>query len=458
MSGAFESLDVIVIGGGISGLSAAHTLTRRGRRVALVEAAPEFGGSMGTLRTDGYVADRGPQSIVATPELMDLVRGLGLEEKVIRSEPSAKKRYIYRHRRLIEVPMSPAGLIATPLISMGAKLRLLAEPLIKPSVDAADESIASFVARRAGAELVDAVVAPVISGICAGDPARLSVRSTLPALVRFEQEHGSVIGGFLAQRRAPSSGSPAARAETIGFVDGNATLVGALVKSLQGKAYASARVDQIRLRGAGFALDCDGLPERTIEASRVVVATSAGAAAVLLEPLEPAAAAALRAIESPPLAQVVLAYPRSSIGAALDGFGFLACRGEGIRSLGAVWNSVIFQGRCPDDELLLTAFLGGATDPSIAQCSDAELAHIAHDDVARAMSISAKPNVVAGFRWAAAIPQYTIGHDQRVAAISAAVGRIPGLSLLGNYGKSPRVADCVKQAEDLAQAITPVRD
>ena len=456
MSGAFESLDVIVIGGGISGLTAAHALHRAGRRVVLVEAAPEFGGSMGTLRSGGYVADRGPQSITATPDLLELIRALGLEDQLIRSQPSAKKRYIYRHGRLIALPMSPSGFIATPLLSAGAKWRLIAEPLIGRRDTDADESIASFVSRRAGAEVVDAVVAPVISGIYAGDPARLSIRSTLPALPRFEREYGSVIFGFLAERRARDSSRLSARSEIIGFADGNATLVDALAKALDGHAYANARVNRIGLRGAGFALDCDGLPERTIEAAHVIVATPAGAAAELLEPLEPEAAAALRAIESPPLAQVVLAYPRSSVGAALDGFGFLACRGEGVRSLGAVWNSVIFAGRCPDAEVLLTVFLGGATDPSIASCSDSDLVNIAHQDVARAMNIEAsKPKVIAGFRWSAAIPQYTIGHGHRMALITARVGRIPGLALTGNYLKSPRVADCIAQAEELAQALTP---
>jgi oxygen-dependent protoporphyrinogen oxidase len=458
VSGAFESLDVIVIGGGISGLTAAHALHRGDRRVVLVEAVSEFGGSMGTLRTGPYIADRGPQSVAAAPEPMDLVRALGLEDRVIHSQPAAKRRYIYRHGRLIAMPLSPGALIVTPLLSAGAKWRLLAEPFIGRRTDDADESIASFVARRAGLEIVNAVAAPIVSGVYAGDPARLSMRSTLPSLVRMEEEHCSVIRGFLAQRRASDPISVSARPEIIGFIGGNATLVDALVQSLEGRAYSGVRVERIRLRGAGFALDCDGLPERTIEAAHVIVATPAAAAADLLEPLEPAAAAALRAIESPPLAQVVLAYPRSSVGAALDGFGFLACRDEGVRSLGAVWNSVIFQGRCPDDEILLTVFLGGATDPSIAQCSDEELARIAHQDVSRVMNIAgAKPKVVAGFRWSAAIPQYTLGHRLRVATINAAVGRVPGLSLLGNYGKSPRVADCIGQAMALAQAIAPAR-
>jgi oxygen-dependent protoporphyrinogen oxidase len=453
VSGLFESLDAIVIGGGITGLTAAHALRNAGRRVALLEAAPVFGGCMGTLRNGPYVADMGPQTIVATQEVQELVDELGLRERVLRTEPAAKKRYIYRGGRLMPVPAGPGELIVTPLLSAGAKWRLLAEPFIARRTDDVDESIASFVARRAGPELVDAVVGPAVSGVFAGDPARLSVRSALPALVKFEREYGSVTRGFLAQRRELGR-TPQAR-DMIGFTGGNATLIDTLVGRLQSHAYTNARVTRIFQRGAGFALECDGLPERSIEAARVIIATSAGSAGYLLEPLEPGAAAALHAIESPPLAQVVVAYPRASVGVPLDGFGFLACRNEGVRMLGAVWNSVIFRERCPDDEVLLTAFLGGATDPAVAQCTDAELANIAHQDLLCTMHIrdDVKPKVIAGFRWASAIPQYAIAHEQRLAQIAKGMGRIPGLFLSGNYLDGARVADCIRRGQAFARLL-----
>ncbi len=371
MSGAFESIDVAVIGGGFSGLVAAHHLKQAGRRVVLLEASPIFGGCAGSVRTGPYVADMGPQSIVATPAVVELVHELGLDDRFQRADGTAKKRYIFRHGRLIPVPTSPAGFLATPLLSSGAKWRLLAEPWIPGRADDADESIASFVTRRGGPELVDAVVGPVISGIYAGDPAKLSARSTMPALTRLEQEHRGVLRGFIVERFIArgriNSTAPSARSAPAGFDGGNATLVDALLESLQGSIYPSARVKRLSQRGAGFALECDGLPERVIEATRVIVATPAGAAADLLAPLEPEAVRELRAIEHPPIAQVVLAFPRANAGVPLDGFGFLACRGEGVRILGAVWNSTLFRGRCPDDEVLLTAFLGGATDPDIGQ-------------------------------------------------------------------------------------------
>ncbi|MBV8281121.1 MAG: protoporphyrinogen oxidase [Candidatus Eremiobacteraeota bacterium] len=450
MSGAFESVDVAVVGGGISGLTAAYALRKAGRNAVLLEASQGFGGCMGSVRAQPYLADRGPQSFVATPPLVELIHDLGLDEQVIAAGASGARRYIYRHGALIPVPMSPGALVGTPLLSLSAKLRLAGEFFVRNRPTSDDESVASFLARRAGGEIVEAVAGPVIAGIYAGDPARLSARSTLPGMVRFEETHGSVIRGFLSQpkatvatRRQPS--------RTIGFRGGNAQLIDALTAALQGSAYAGARVARIRQRGAGFALECDGLPEGTIEAARVIVATPAAGAADLLEALEPAAAAALREIEYAPIAQIVSAYPRGDIGVPIDGFGFLACRGEGVRILGAVWNSAIFTGRSPDDELLCTAFLGGALDAEIGALSDTELAQVAHTDLSRVMHIApGTPKVVAGFRWAAAIPQYTIGHAQRVARIDAAAARVPGLFLIGNYADGVSVADCVRRARDAA--------
>lgn len=453
MSGAFEALDVAVVGGGISGLAAAHALRKAGRNVVVLEASSSFGGCIGSVRTSPYLADRGPQSFAATTALLDLVEDLGLTSAIVGAQGTASKRYIYRHGGLNAVPKSPGQFISTPLLSTGAKWRLMAEPFVHRRSDAAEESVASFVERRAGPEILDAVVAPVMSGIYAGDPSQLSARSTVPALVRFEQEYGSVMRGLLAARRTGATDARRPRTP-IGFTGGNATLIDTLLNSLEGRAYAKARVTRIGQRGAGFALECQGLPEQKIEAARVVIATPAAAAADLLEPLEPSVAADLRAIQYPPIAQVVLAYPRASVRVPLDGFGFLACRGEGVRILGAVWNSAIFPGRCPEGEVLVTAFIGGATDAAVADLTDDELTRMAHGDISRIMRISdARPKVVAGFRWNDGIPQYTLGHGSRLERIAAAAARIPGLSLIGNYFHGASVGDCVDHATHSAAVI-----
>jgi oxygen-dependent protoporphyrinogen oxidase len=295
-----------------------------------------------------------------------------------------------------------------------------------------------------------------MSGIYAGDSTRLSARSTMPALVRFEKEHGSIARGFFAARvRARSARQESALARrTIGFSGGNDALIDALGSRLAGRTYTGARAVSLRQRGAGFALEFDGLPERTVETKRVLVATPAAAAATLLEPFEADAARALAEIRYPPIAQVAIAYKRADVGVSLDGFGFLVARAENVRILGAVWNSAVFADRAPADTILCTAFVGGALDEGVAELTDEALARIVDADLRRIMHIAdGMPTVVAGFRWAAAIPQYEIGHAQRLARITAGVARVPGLALTGNYLDGVSVADCIRHAGQAANAL-----
>ena len=447
MSGAFENVDIAIIGGGISGLATAHALRKAGRNAVVLEASPSFGGAVGSARQDQYLIDRGPQSLVLSPQLAELCRDLGIEGRLVEAKTEGTKRYIYRHGRLNQVPSSPGQFIASRMLSIAAKWRLFSEAFVRPRVGSSDESVASFVTRRAGPEVLDALVTPVLGGIYAGDPAKLSARSTMPALVRFEAESGSVVRGVLARPKKTVAVDFSRPRGPVSFASGNATLIDALAQSLFGHAYANARVTRIAQRGAGFTLECQGLPEGKIDAGRVVIATSAPSAAVLVDPIEPDAARALREIEYAPIAQVALAYPRSNVGVPLDGFGFLVCRGEGVIVLGAVWNSVLFPERAPSDELLCTAFLGGSLEPGIADLGDEEVARVAHADFSRIMNISkAKPHVVAGFRWSEGIPQYTVGHQERLERIKTAIDRIPGLSLVGNYFAGVGVGDCLRQA------------
>jgi oxygen-dependent protoporphyrinogen oxidase len=453
VSGTFENVDVAIIGGGISGLAAAHALRKAGRNAVVLEASPDFGGVAGSVRQSQYLVDRGPQSLQSSPALFELCRDLGIEGRLTEGKAEGAKRYIYRHGMLNQVPASPGQFICSPLLSAGAKWRLFREAFVAPRTDGSDESVASFVARRAGPEVLDALVTPVLGGIYAGDPVKLSARSTMPALVRFEAENGSVLRGVLARKKNVEADKKDAAVDftrprgPVSFAGGNATLIDVLAQSLFGHAHANARVTRIGQRGAGFSLECQGLPEGKIDAGRVVIATSAQSAAMLLDQIEPDAAHALREIEYAPIAQVALAYPRPNVGVPLDGFGFLACRGEGVRVLGAVWNSVLFPERAPSDELLCTAFLGGSLDPGIADLGDEELSRIAHADLRRIMNISnAKPHVVAGFRWSEGIPQYTVGHQERLERIAATIDRIPGLSLVGNYFAGVGVSDCLRQA------------
>ncbi|MDQ6779899.1 MAG: protoporphyrinogen oxidase [Candidatus Eremiobacteraeota bacterium] len=457
----FQPVDVAVVGGGVSGLTCAFWLKRAGLNVTLFEASRQAGGCIQSLRTAPYIADGGPQSFLANAELLELVRTAGLESALQTVDPVALRPYFFHKGRLVEVPRSPPAVLKTPLLSAGAKLRLLGEPLIAARTQTSDESIASFVCRRAGRELLGAVIAPYVSGIFAGDPAKLSMSSVFPSAVALERSHGSVLRGFLSQRQAAKAealaaggdGKPVPR-KTVGFRGGNDALPNALAEQLGRDLRLGVSVKAMWQRGNWLELQLADAGQTRVVARSVVIATPAANAAQLLQIFNPQLGAQLEAIGHPPVVQIALAYPRSAVGVPLEGFGFLAARQEKLRILGCVFNSVMFPDRCPENELLLTVFLGGATDPQIYDSNDAELTRIAHADLQRVLKIAdTRPTIVAGFRWPFAIPQFNIGHAQRVQSIQDAAATIPHLYLCGNYLANPSVGALVGSAKTLASTI-----
>jgi len=458
---AFQPVDVAVVGGGISGLSCAFWAKRMGLSVLLLESEPSVGGCMRSVRNGECIADGGPQSIMSSPEFMELVEAAGIKELARTPAAEANQPYLFHGGRLVPVPQNLPALLSSPLLSLGGKLRLLSEPLVasrRSDAGAAeqDESVAAFVRRRAGPQVLDALVSPFVSGIFAGDPDKLSMRSAFPAVVDMERRHGSVLRGAVASRRAARrNGAVPKRRQSVGFGGGNDRLPAALAEQLGRELRTSAPVQAIWQRGEWLELSLADAALSRIVARSVVLATPAFVAADLLARFEPAASAELRAIAYSPVIQIALAYPRNAIGAPLDGFGFLAARSEGLRILGCVWNSAMFPDRCArEEDVLLTVFLGGALDPGVLAASDDELVRAAHADLRRAMKIhDGMPRVIAGFRWAKAIPQYDVGHDRKLKTIADAVARIPHMHLCGSYLTSPSVPDCIKLAKSVAEGL-----
>jgi oxygen-dependent protoporphyrinogen oxidase len=322
------------------------------------------------------------------------------------------------------------------------------EPFLAKRTAEGDESVASFGRRRAVAEIVDAVAGPFLAGINAGDSEQISVRSTFPALEKMEREHGSVL------RAIRASGIPKARPASFSFSRGNQELPRALAASLGDAVALRSPVERIELTSPGVALRVGGDTQGTVRADHIVVCTDGAAAARLIEPLSAAAARELAAIDSAPVVQIALVYPRAAVGVPLDGFGFLPSRSAAVRILGAVWNSVSFPDRCADGDVLVTVFIGGALDRALTAKSDDELVTIAHADVSRAMKIRrADARVVALFRSQTGIPQYTLGHDARVRAVEEAMTHIPAVTLCGNSLHGVSVSDCVRQARGIAHHV-----
>jgi protoporphyrinogen/coproporphyrinogen III oxidase len=451
MSPSFQPYDVVVAGAGISGLTCAWSLRQAGMRVLVLESGDDVGGCISTVRRDGCIADGGPQSFAASPALAGLASSLGIESKLQRAKAGVP--YFFSHGRLEPAPTSPGTFIASPLLSPGAKLRLLAEPFVGARLSDSDESVSDFASRRAGKAVVDALVRPMVNGIFAGDPARLSIRSAFPSLVESERHYTSVMIGAVARRR--KSGARR-RPAPLSFAGGNDALTNALASAVAPDIRLGARVTDLVLRGANIELIYEGVSSGSAVARHAVIATPAYESGRLLATLEPDASDALGAIAHAPIAQVALSYRLEEVEADLLGFGFLAGEDSGLRILGCTWNSSMFDDRCPRGRVLVTAFLGGTSDPTVATLRDEEIVGIAHRDLQRALGIEVPPAVIAGFRWDRAIPQYELGHAERLKAIAKSMSRLPQVSLAGNYFTGPSVSDCIAGALSTAEKITAV--
>jgi oxygen-dependent protoporphyrinogen oxidase len=480
-------LDVVVVGAGISGLAAAFRLARGGMRVAVLEASPRAGGALLTHEEAGFRFELGPNTVVeGDPGLPALIRDCGLEGERLEAAPEARRRYLWHRGRLVPLPGGPLSFLLSPLFPVAAKLRLLREPWAPPP-PAAEETLAAFVRRRLGQHFLDLVVAPFVSGVYAGDPERLAVRWAVPRIAALEAEHGSLMRGALARRKA----SAAPRGRMISLRGGIEELPRRLAREVGDVRFGLTCRRVLTIgggagsdgRGGRFVVEHDG---GAVAAERVLLAVPADAAAALLDEATQGRSRAFAEIPYPAVAVAAAGYRREDVAHPLDGFGFLRtsvsaprrtggpgetggwgeARGPGgtsaaagardpgtLRILGCLFSSSIFPDRAPAGHVTLTAFLGGRTDPEVATWSDERVATVAHDDLRRALGARAAPVVNVVHRWPRAIPQYELGHGRFVALRRDLERDFPGLHLGGNYLHGISVADCVRNALATADAI-----
>jgi protoporphyrinogen/coproporphyrinogen III oxidase len=443
----------IVIGGGISGLVCAYQLQQAGIPVRLLEAGGRPGGVIATVERDGYLFDLGPQSFLSTEPLLALIDALGLNDQLLHADPRAP-RYILVGGRLVPAPLAPPSLLKTRLFSAGTKWRLLTEIFRHTQPPDEDESIAAFVRRKFGAELLERLVGPFVSGIYAGDPEKLSLRAAFPKIHEFERQYGSVVRGAMKSR--PAKGTP--RAGLCSFREGMATLPRALSARLGDSLLLETSVTGLQ-RGTengkpGFAVSIvRDKQHETLAASAVVLATPANIASLLVLDLCDELAPVFSRIEYAPVAVVSTCYRREQFPRPPDGFGFLVPRSEGLHVLGTVFNSSLFAGRAPEGIACLTSFAGGATDPKFCELSDEDLSRTVCAEVSRVLGISGEPVVTNLRRYAQALPQYNLGHTQTIESLEKLATTMPELFLAGNYLSGPSIGACVEQATRTAQEV-----
>jgi oxygen-dependent protoporphyrinogen oxidase len=379
---------VLVIGGGISGLACAYRLQQAGIPVRALEAASRPGGVIATKQKDGFCFELGPQSFLSTEPLVALIDALGLKDQLLQANPRAP-RYILVRGRLIPAPLAPPSLLTTPLFSAGTKWRLITEILHRTRPPAEDESIAAFVRRKFGDELLNRFVAPFVSGVYAGDAERLSLRAAFPKVHEFEAQYGSVLRGAMKSR--PAKGTP--RAGLCTFRDGMETFPRAIAARLGSSLLLETSVAGLRHGKANgkpwFEVDITRRNHsETLPASAVVIATPTNIASQILLGLSDKFASSFSRIEYAPVAVVSACYRREQMRRPPDGFGFLVPRSEGLRVLGTVFNSALFAGRAPDGMVCFTSFAGGATDPKFCELSDEEIMETVCAEVSRVLGIT----------------------------------------------------------------------
>jgi len=462
--------EVIVIGAGISGLVCAYRLKKRGIDVLLIEKAPVVGGVIQSEHADGYLIEKGPNSSQGTPELLELVDELGGMDDLLEGDPKAPA-YVYFRGRLHSVPSGAGAFVASRLLSVRGKLRLLAEPFVAVRREPAEESVASFARRRIGREAAARLVAPFVSGIYAGDANNLSVQAAFPRLANLESTYGGLFRGMIAKAREARrlrkstrdvvSSASAKPKRMVSFKDGMSHLPRLLASGLGEDLMTGITDCALSFSADGssgrrsFAVrlsKSDGRDE--IVARHVVISTPAAAAARLVEPLSGDLSGLLSQITYPPLAIVHLAYPLDKIRTALYGFGFLVAPEEALRILGCVWNSSLFAFRAPPGNALLTVFMGGARQPELLSMRDDELISLAHNELGKVLVISSDPVFKSLTRYRASIPQYKLGHAERVQAIESLLEKIPGLHLASNYLHGVSTGDCIKQATGIADKVS----
>jgi protoporphyrinogen/coproporphyrinogen III oxidase len=481
---------VAIIGGGISGLAAAHRAVEldSSAQIALFESSDRLGGILQTIREDGYLIESSADSFITNvPWAIDLCRRIGFADQLIPTNPAHRGAMVVCRGQLQPVPdgfllMAPnrlGAVLRSPILSIPGKLRLACESFIAVKPAAGDESLASFARRRLGREAFERLVQPLIGGIYTADPEKLSLAATLPRFLEMERQHGSLLRATKANRKAATkdttdsedNNSEDSAARYSMFMtprDGLSSFVDAIANRLPpGCVQLGVTVENIEKLGDRWRLSTrphttsslprpsggEGWGEGAAEFDAVIIATPAPAAAKLVNNIDANLAAELASIEHAGSAIVILAYDKSQITHPLNTFGFVVPQIENRRILSASFSSVKFPGRAPDGKVLIRVFLGGALQPEMVRKADEELIEIAGKELAGLLAITGQPTLTKIFRWHAAMPQYHLGHLERLQRIKDHLANHSGLALAGNAFTGVGIPQCIRSGELAAERI-----
>jgi len=459
---------IVVVGGGISGLAAAHRIAElnQSTQVTLLEASSRLGGTIATEYRDGFLLERGPDSFISEkPEAVALAKRLGLESQLIQTNEEYRRSFIVRRGRLRPVPegfqlLAPSRMwpfLTSDIFSVAGKMRMAADLFLPrkstngTNDESIDESLASFVRRRLGREALERMAQPMVGGIYTADPETLSLRATLPRFLDMEREHRSLILAMLRQSQVQKSGTSGARYSLfLSFDRGMQVLVDELAK-LKADIRLNTRVDHLSQDAQTWTITTN--TGEHLQAGAVCLALPAFVTASLLENVSGTLAAKLNQIKYASTATINFAYKRSDVNHPLNGFGFVVPLVEKRSLIACTFSSVKFSGRAPSGHVLLRAFAGGALQPDIFALDEPEMATRVEADLRELLGITAKPLFTEVAKWERSMPQYEVGHLDRINEIEKEVSKLPGLTLAGNAYRGAGIPDCIRSGQSAAESI-----
>ncbi|MBE0605264.1 MAG: protoporphyrinogen oxidase [Deltaproteobacteria bacterium] len=458
---------IVIVGAGLSGMATAHYLVKslsdagKEAEILLLEADAVPGGKMRTIRQDGFSMEWGPNGFLTNkPHGMELVKELGIGGRLARSSDLARKRFILSGGKLHRLPETPPAFFASRLLSFPGRLRILWEPFAPGPPTAGDESLGEFARRRLGPEALEKLIDPMVTGIFAGDPDKMSLRSCFPLIHDLERKYGGLVRGMLGVRKERAKQGEKGEMSAgpggvlMSFDHGVQALTDTLAGRLSEGLHLNVAVDRVERRGEAYVLSmsADGKREE-MAANVVVIAAPAYVAAGMVSPLDEGLSKLLAGIPYSPITVAALGYRKATMGNPLDGFGFLIPRGEKRKILGALWDSSVFPNRAPEGKALLRVMVGGVRAPALAALPEAELLAIARKELQEIMGISAEPVLAKAFFHDRGIPQYLVGHGKRLELISGRLAELPGLHLNSNAYRGIALNDCVRESRATAERI-----
>ncbi|MFZ3122150.1 MAG: protoporphyrinogen oxidase [Thermodesulfovibrionales bacterium] len=454
---------IVIVGGGISGLSLSYALleSNPSADVVIFESEKRPGGKIWTEKVNGFLCEGGANGFLDNrPKTLELASKLLINP--LRSSDAARKRYVFSGGKLNILPESPLSFLTSDLLSLYGRLRVMYEFFApsrydsQPRDSSDDETLADFARRRLGKEAYEKLIDPMASGIYAGNPESLSLKSCFPKVFKLEEKYGSLIKGMIKlKREAKKSGNQKIGAGPGGtltsFHDGMGMMIDSMKNSLKERLRAGSKVISVERKNKGYAVHLsDGM---VVEAEIVVIASPAYSAAEILKNLDRHLSSVLSEITYPSVSVVCFGYRKERIAHKLDGFGFLIPYRERRKILGSLWDSSIFPGRAPDGYALLRSMVGGARASEIAMQDDSRLIDIVAEELGHIMDIKVQPDFVKIYRHEKAIPQYNIGHDRKLKAVDEMLLKYRNLYLTGNAYRGIGVNDCIENSYKLAGTI-----